>query len=540
MKNLEIFKLFGSIFIDNEKANKSIDATDKKGKGVAGTLGKMAGTAAKWGAGIAIGAGVAFGGMTALANKTAGATDRIDKLSQRLGMSRQGFQEWEFVLSQSGSSMESLQSGMKVMVQKMADLEKGTGKGAEAFGKLGIKFDDIKDLSQEDIFKLTVERFNEMEDGAGKAALAQDLFSRSGQELLPLLNANSGAVGEMTKQAHELGLVLNDEAIDAGVKYTDTMDQMKRAVGALFTKVGTDLIPIMQSFSAWIIANMPAIQAKIETAFNIANALVDGFAKVINFARENADWLIPVVVGLVSAITTMQIIGTIINLINMWKASTIAQTLAQGGLNAVLLANPIGLVIAAIGLLVAAGVALYMHWDVVKEKAKIFLDYIKEKFSDFKESVIGVFNDVKSFVLDIWDRVVGKIQESVDKIKKIIQNVLDIYQNAKNKVSGFASGAKDKMSSVVNSIGGFISDAIPGLATGGEVQTAGRVLVGERGPEFLDLPAGARVTPLNHTSSQGGVTFGRGAFEGVMIMDDYGVDRFMDRVMERLTVMGVR
>ena len=38
---------------------------------------------------------------------------------------------------------------------------------------------------------------------------------------------------------------------------------------------------------------------------------------------------------------------------------------------------------------------------------------------------------------------------------------------------------------------------IPLLAEGGDIQAAGKAIVGEAGPELLDLPRGARVTPLD-------------------------------------------
>ena len=49
MSKIEIFKLFGSVFIDNDKANQSLDSTDQKAGGVGATLGKMGGFALKAG-----------------------------------------------------------------------------------------------------------------------------------------------------------------------------------------------------------------------------------------------------------------------------------------------------------------------------------------------------------------------------------------------------------------------------------------------------------------------------------------------------------
>ena len=108
---MEIFKLFGSIFIDNDKANESLDSTDKKGKGVMGTFGDMIGTAAKWGVGIFAAGSVAVGGMVALVNKTSAAADEIDKLSERTGINREELQRWKYAAGQSGADVSVLEIG---------------------------------------------------------------------------------------------------------------------------------------------------------------------------------------------------------------------------------------------------------------------------------------------------------------------------------------------------------------------------------------------------------------------------------------------
>ena len=76
---LEIFKLVGSIFVDNEKANESISKTDGKAQGVGKTLLNGIGTAAKWGAAITSGAAAAGASLVAFAGNAASTCDTIDK-----------------------------------------------------------------------------------------------------------------------------------------------------------------------------------------------------------------------------------------------------------------------------------------------------------------------------------------------------------------------------------------------------------------------------------------------------------------------------
>lgn len=67
---VEIFKLFGSIFVNNDEANKSIAETEKKSKGVASTLGSGIKTAAKWGTAMVGGAAAGVGALSTVAEST--------------------------------------------------------------------------------------------------------------------------------------------------------------------------------------------------------------------------------------------------------------------------------------------------------------------------------------------------------------------------------------------------------------------------------------------------------------------------------------
>ena len=91
---MELFKLFGSIFVDSSSAEDSISKTEKKAEGLGSKLGgaaKVAGTAM-----LGMGAAIAGGGaaLVGVANNAAGVADRVDKMSSKMGISKKGFQEW--------------------------------------------------------------------------------------------------------------------------------------------------------------------------------------------------------------------------------------------------------------------------------------------------------------------------------------------------------------------------------------------------------------------------------------------------------------
>lgn len=262
---MEIFKLFGSIFVDTTDTDKKLDKTNKKGKGIAETLGNGLKTAAKWGAGIVAAATTAGAAIVGMATKTAANCDEIDKMSQKLGLSREAYQEWDYILSQNGANIDSLGAGMKTLTATMDKATEGNKTAISNFKKLGLSvYDNTGKLkTQEQMFEETVTALQGMEDGTEKARLATELFGKQGQELMPLLNGEAGSVDELKNKAHELGMVLGDETVDAGVSFTDTMDTLKRAGTGLFNVVGGAVMPIVEQFANSIIDNMPMIQGII-------------------------------------------------------------------------------------------------------------------------------------------------------------------------------------------------------------------------------------------------------------------------------------
>ena len=326
-----------------KKAMKETTTTMGRVKKATAKASKVAAKAAKT---IAVGVTAGAVALGALVLKSAAATDNIDKMSQQIGMSKKGYQEWSYILSQNGMEVDSLKMGMKTLSTQITQSIKGTGAGAEAFEKLGISVKDSsgKVKSQETIFNESVTALQGMKDGTEKAALAQQLFGRSGMELMPLLNGTADSVEDLKKKANDLGMVLSDDAIKAGVEFTDQLDTMKRVLGGVVSEIGVELMPIFTEMMDWVMRNMPTIKRVVKQAF-------DAIAKSVKWVIDNSNWLIPILATLAGAFVALKIIGVINGLV--------------AAFNLVLSLNPIVLVIASLVLL---GIGLYnlvKHWDKV-------------------------------------------------------------------------------------------------------------------------------------------------------------------------------
>lgn len=159
----------------------------------------------------------------------------------------------------------------------------------------------------------------------------------------------------------------------------------------------------------------------------------DAFLSVYNGAKKAGTWIIdnwpavkPVVLSVAAGMITLKaslkgltVYKSITRMIDLYKTSTFAATVAQKGFNAALRANPIGLVITAITALVTAGVYLWQNWDTIKEKAQALWQKIKGVWDNIKDKTSRVWYDVKVFVVDAINGIIDKINWLIEKINKI-------------------------------------------------------------------------------------------------------------------------
>lgn len=385
---MELFRLFGSIVLDNQDAIKSLKEADKKAAESTKELQKLKDGAAKVGKAFAVGALAVGTALTTMAVKASQTTDRVDKLSQKMGLSRKGFQEWSYVLGQNGISIDSMQGGMNKLNNTLDDLRNGNQSAAATFQRLGLSMDSLKGKSQEEVFSLVIDRLQGVEDQSARAAIANDLLGKSASELAPMLNAGADSARLLKERAHELGIVMSDESIDAGVKLGDTMDDVKQSFGAIITQIGVEFMPVLQRVFDWVLEHMPMIKDIAASAFKF-------MGDTISWVTDNVNWLIPVLTGLVGIFGAMKIIGIVSGLMASYAKITAGANGIMAIFNAIMAANPAVLVALGIGVLIAAIVALVMNFDKVKAAAVALWGTIKDVFGKMGDWISGVFDGIR-------------------------------------------------------------------------------------------------------------------------------------------------
>lgn len=109
---------------------------------------------------------------------------------------------------------------------------------------------------------------------------------------------------------------------------------------------------------------------------------------------------------------------SVINIINTLKKVILVLKPAIAALNAVLAANPIGIIIMAIAALVAAFIYLWNHCESFRQFWIDLWEGIKKVFKDVIDWIVNAFNDVVTFFSELPGKIGDWLKETGESISK--------------------------------------------------------------------------------------------------------------------------
>ena len=283
----------GTAYVQIEPSFEGVVSEIDKHFGGAGASGGKSftagfGTAMK-GFGVAtVAAGAAIGAMGAkfvsASGDVASYGDHIDKMSQKMGISAEAYQEWDAVMQHSGTTIDALKPAMKTLATQAE-------KGGAAFEKLGISEQELASLSTEDLFAKVISGLQGMEEGTERTYLTSQLLGRGATELGALLNTSAEDTQKMRDRVHELGGVMSDEAVKAAAAYQDQLQDMQTAMQGLTRNMMSEFLPDMTQVMAGLTEifsgnSDQGINMISEGIKNISDGILDAIPQIAETALK--------------------------------------------------------------------------------------------------------------------------------------------------------------------------------------------------------------------------------------------------------------
>jgi len=251
----------------SEKTGKLGNALSNVGKGLA-NAGKVAAKAAVAGiTAVGTAAAGAAAGAFKLAREVGKTADDLITLSNQTGISTQQLQEWDYAMRFIDVDMGTMTKSMARLVKSMDDADKGGKNVTEAFDRLGVSWRDSAGnmRSNQEVFNDLIDALGKVENETERDALSMRIFGKSAQELNPLIKAGSAELARLSEEAHNVGAVLSDEALEAAGKFDDTMQTLEASTKGLVATLGVAVIPAVSEVVNSIVGVVPKITEAIKT-----------------------------------------------------------------------------------------------------------------------------------------------------------------------------------------------------------------------------------------------------------------------------------
>jgi len=201
--------------------------------------------------GLAVAATAAAAALVASVKHAADFADEIGKAAIKVGVTTEQLSALKFAADLSDVSFETLQGGMKRLSIKMLDVAEGNKEAIETFKSLGLSVFDangkLKNVA--DFMPELADKFQQMESGATRTALAVKVFSKAGAELLPLLVEGSSGLKKSADEAARFGKIISTDAAVQAQEFNDNLTRISAASEGLSIKIGNMLIPTIVRFT---------------------------------------------------------------------------------------------------------------------------------------------------------------------------------------------------------------------------------------------------------------------------------------------------
>ncbi len=197
-------------------------------------------------AGLAImAAGTAIVGSLAAAGLTfAKVGSELHDLSQRSGVSVEALSELRFVFGQTGVEAADLETAIKKLQKAVVEAAKGSKGANELITRLGLSVADLAAMTPEAMLSAFAAALAAVSNPSERAALAMELFGKSGTKLLPVLAQGAEGLARMRAYARDLGLTVSTDAAQAADALDDAIGELTSTLRILVFEVGAALAPI--------------------------------------------------------------------------------------------------------------------------------------------------------------------------------------------------------------------------------------------------------------------------------------------------------
>jgi hypothetical protein len=348
-------------------------------------------------------------------------------------------QAWEFAAERSGAAQGALVKGLRRLQKNVLDARDGLTTATRSFQEINVEWLDSQGNLREmaDLLPDVADRFSKMESSTTKSAIAQNLFGRAGNELLPFLEEGSSGLAELRARFDELGGGLDVGFLARAEEAQDALTDFDLAARGLKSTIATEILPIITRATARTAEFIAMVRETTkDTALLEIGFIALGAAAVAAGAAIISSFIVPIATVLLAAAAITVVLLVVEDLVAFFEGR---ESLTGG-------------------LLTAMGVDA----DDVRKRFKQLFEVAKEFWGETFPALMSEAADRARQTADIFTEVWG---EAFDTLSSTIKRENEVFGEFWDSVLG---GGQNTFSLLTEAWEGFALAVKNGVLTIGE------------------------------------------------------------------------
>ena len=177
--------------------------------------------------------------------KVTSAMDEIGKKADAIGIGTDALQELRAAAVSAGVSQGGLDKSLEQFSKRLGEAVQGTGTAKIALEEMGLSAEDLAAMPLDKALGVFADKFALVEDATARTALITQVFGREGVAMINFLKGGSVEIDKSTKKMREMGVVIDEDLIRKAEKMQDRFDAASTVIGAQFSKVLGELMPLI-------------------------------------------------------------------------------------------------------------------------------------------------------------------------------------------------------------------------------------------------------------------------------------------------------
>ncbi len=319
----------------------------------------------------------------------------LNDLSLKTGVSAKALAGLKYAAEQNGASLGTVEMAIRRTASALQDAKDGLSASKKAFDRLNLSIDDLQELNVEQQFLRIANAIAEIPDPMTRAATAQDLFGRSGADMLPMLSEGADGLKKMMEEGVKL-TGWTDQGVKSADALGDSFSTLKTSMMGVFNTIGESLAPVLKT---------------------LTDALTGIIGNVNEWIRNNP--------SLVKAISTATV-----------AVGLLATAIGLGSLAAKFFGNTVNLYFGGILLITGAvitGILLLIDWfNRGAIAAKKLTDEQKASLAERKAADKSYFDAKRSTLQKSTENAIDAIKREYGEAKDASQSLIDLAYRARD------------------------------------------------------------------------------------------------------------